>query len=439
MEGDAHVDRRLLRSLLPPLALAFVAIGTSYRLGLVPIRSYGVTFVAVFAWIGLRFPPRTSLRALPLFLPAYVVPLVGAHPGLDPRALVFAGAMSVFVAEKIAGGQRRTLEAQEAAQRSARAFRIVAEASASLQQLEPDAVLEAVVDSVMSLGYDGANLVVIDDDALAFALIHPRGLSLELGRDWHPLGSGMTAEVRRTNEPLVVEDYQAWEHSIDYYRHCGVRTLIGVPMVAGTRLVGVLVASTRSPRPVTESDVGALQALSLVAGAAMLNVERYQHERVIAEEQAQAALTDGLTGLPNRRHADQIIRRVKTGTSLVMIDVDNFRQVNERLGHAGGDRVLQAIASHLAGALRDDDFVARFGGEELLLVLPGRNLDTAHAVVERLLESWRASGPETTFSAGIAEHRCGDVAATLARADEALYEAKRSGRDRCLTEVLVSV
>lgn len=129
-----------------------------------------------------------------------------------------------------------------------------------------------------------------------------------------------------------------------------------------------------------------------------------------------------------------VLSQIGPGTSLVMIDVDRFSDVNERIGHAGGDRVLRAIADHLATGLRGEDFVARFGGEEFLLVLPGQGLDVATTVVERLAAGWRSTAPEATFSAGIAHHDGGgDVADALARADAALYEAKSSGRNRCLT------
>ena len=417
---------------------AFVLIGVTTRLGLFPPRSYGVLFVSVFAWIGLHHPPRTALKVLPLFVPAYVIPLIGATPPLSVQALVIVAAVCVFVAEQIAAGQARTREAREAADRSAQAFRIVAGASASLQRLDPEAVLDAVVDGVMDLGYDGANLVVIDDATETFALIHPRGLSTELGTQRHPIGSGMTAIVRESRQPLVVEDYATWEHAIEFYRHSGVRSLIGVPVLTGDHLTGVLAASTRSPRPIAAADVEPLQALADVAGAALVNVEIYRSEQLVAREQARAALTDELTGLPNRRHADQVLAAVGARTSLVMIDVDHFGKVNERLGHAGGDVVLQSIAAHLAGRLRDGDFLARFGGEEFLLVLPGADLEPAVAVVERLAASWRGTNPETTFSAGVAHHGGGDAACTLARADAALYQAKRSGRDRCVSEAAVA-
>jgi diguanylate cyclase (GGDEF)-like protein len=416
------------------VVLAFTLIGLATRLGLAPTRAHGVLFVAVFAWLGLRHPPRSSLKVFPLFVPAYVIPLIGANPPLDPRALLIASATCVFVAEKIAAAQRRSSDAGAAADRSAAAFRAVATASALLQRLEPEAVLDAVVDGVMALGYDGANLVVIDDAEGTFSLIHPRGLSIELGTAPHPIGAGMTALVRDSRRPLVIQDYARWEHAIEHYRHSGVRSLIGVPVLAGDRLVGVLVASTRSPRPISTADVEPLQALAEVAGAALVNVGRFQAERSVAAEQTLAALTDGLTGLSNRRHADEVLVTLGPGTCLVMIDVDRFHAVNERLGHAGGDAVLRAIARHFSARLRDQDFLARFGGEELLLLLPGLDLGAALAVVERLASSWRATNPEATFSAGIALHLGGDVGPTLERADAALYEAKHSGRDRCFTE-----
>ncbi|MCU1351988.1 MAG: diguanylate cyclase [Acidimicrobiales bacterium] len=423
-------EARILAVTIP----AFAAVGAAARLGLAPIRTYGVLFVAVFAWLGLHHPPRSSLKVLPLFVLAYVVPLIDATPPLSVRALLIVGATCVFVGETIATERLRTVRAQADGARSAQAFRLVATASASLQRLDPEGVLDAVVDGVMSLGYEGANLVVIDDPSATFVLVHPRGLSLELGTERQPIGNGLTAMVQRSRQATVVEDYATWEHAIDFYRHSGVRALIGVPVLVGEQLIGVLVASTRSSRRIPAWEMEPLQALADVAGAALSNVKQYRTEQLLAIEQTRVALTDGLTGLANRRHADEVLHAVRPGTSIVMIDVDHFRAVNARLGHAGGDIVLQAISAHLATGLRDEDFLARFGGEELLLVLPGRDAQAAVAVVERIAESWRATKPAATFSAGVALHRGGDIRSTLASADAALYEAKNAGRDRTVAE-----
>jgi diguanylate cyclase (GGDEF)-like protein len=415
-------------------AVAFVAIGVATKLGVTPIRSYGVLFVAVFVWLGLHHPPRSSLRVLPLFVPAYVIPVLDATPRFDPRALAIAAATCVFVAEVIAWNRTQTRTEQHRADATARAFRVVATASSSLQQLNPDAVLDAVVDAVMTLGYEAANLVLIDDATESFVLAHPRGISVQLGVDRHPLGTGLTSQVRASRRTLVVDDYATWEHAIDVYRDCGVRAMIGVPILAGSHLVGVLVASTARTRTIPPAELDPLEALAAVASAALANVELFRTERQAVLAQTEAAMTDGLTGLANRRRADATLETMLPGTAVVMIDLDHFGLVNERLGHAGGDEALRRIAAHLAAGLREGDLLARFGGEEFVLLLPGTGVAAAMRIVERLGATWRATDLSTTFSAGVACHRLGAVAETLARADAALYEAKRSGRDRCLAE-----
>jgi diguanylate cyclase (GGDEF)-like protein len=409
---------------------AFVAIGLTRPL--LPVRSYGVLFIAVFAWIGLHHRPRTAWKALPVLLPAYVIPLLGATPGFDARALALTAGTGVFVAEAIASGRRRAAAAEGSALRIAAAFRTVATTSASLQRLDPHAVLDAVVDGVMALGYDAANLAMIDDASQTFFLAHPRGISTQLGTERLPLGNGMTAQVRASGLPVVVDDYATWTHAIDFYRDCGIRAMIGVPILTDGHLVGVLVASTAHRRTIPIAEQDPLVALAAVAGAALANVERYQMEQHVAEEQRHAALTDALTGLANRRHADEVLERLAAGATIVLIDLDHFGRVNERLGHSGGDDVLRAVSASLAAGLREHDFLARFGGEELLLVLPGSGLQAAVVVVERLAAAWRATEPATTFSAGVAHHHGGDPSSTLRRADAALYEAKRGGRDRCV-------
>lgn len=433
-EANADAARSSRASGVGGAFAAFVAIGVATKLGVTPIRSYGVLFVAVFVWLGLHHPPRTSLRVLPLFVPAYVIPVLGSTPRFDPRALVIAGATCVFVAEAIAENRRRTRREQQRADATARAFRVVATASSSLQQLDPDAVLDAVVDAVMALGYEAANLVLIDDETESFVLAHPRGISVQLGVDRHPLGTGLTAQVRASRRTLVVEDYATWANAIDVYRDCGVRAMIGVPILAGSRLVGVLVASTARRRTIPPAELDPLEALAAVASAALANVEHYRIEQEAVRAQTEVAMTDGLTGLANRRRADAALDAIVPGSCVVMIDLDHFGQVNERLGHAGGDEVLRRISDHLSAGLRDGDFLARFGGEEFLLLLPGKSVSAAMRIVERLGATWRATEPITTFSAGVACHRIGAAADTLARADAALYEAKRAGRDRCLAE-----
>ncbi len=157
------------------------------------------------------------------------------------------------------------------------------------------------------------------------------------------------------------------------------------------------------------------------------------------------AASDELTGLPNRRamlaYAEQALeatRASRTPMSLLMIDVDHFKRVNDELGHAAGDAVLRRLATLLPGELRGDDRVGRIGGEEFLAVLPNATLDQAVAIGQRMRQGLAATPlviegrPRmVTVSIGVAEARPGDDAnALIERADRALYAAKTSGRDR---------
>jgi diguanylate cyclase (GGDEF)-like protein len=118
------------------------------------------------------------------------------------------------------------------------------------------------------------------------------------------------------------------------------------------------------------------------------------------------------------------------GDAVVLFDLDHFKGVNDTFGHAMGDQVLQDFSRFLRAHVRSGDGLARFGGEEFLVILRGIDPDV-DATAARLVEAWRATGPVTTVSAGLAIHLPHSTAAeTLASADAALFTAKTDGRDR---------
>jgi two-component system cell cycle response regulator len=160
----------------------------------------------------------------------------------------------------------------------------------------------------------------------------------------------------------------------------------------------------------------------------------------MVEEMRRLASTDGLTGLANRRTFDEALdrevsraRRARTDLALVLVDVDHFKRVNDTRGHAFGDEVLRQVAGRVAAAVRPYDVAARYGGEELAVILPGCSLDEAVHVAERLRADVAALrlGMPVTVSAGVAslppETNGSDL---VASADAALYRAKAGGRDR---------
>ena len=179
---------------------------------------------------------------------------------------------------------------------------------------------------------------------------------------------------------------------------------------------------------------------------------RYQDRLKASMEQSLTmALVDDLTGVHNYRylvqHLQALVQRAKTegkAFSLRFIDVDLFKQVNDAHGHAVGDVVLRAIARRLSGNLRNFDLVARYGGEEFVVLMPDTSLDLAQAVAERLrarVAEQPFEIPEkgldlpVTISIGVAGLLPGDESgeALLARGDQAMYAAKRAGRNRVVT------
>ena len=153
------------------------------------------------------------------------------------------------------------------------------------------------------------------------------------------------------------------------------------------------------------------------------------------------AVTDALTGLANRRGIDQHMRREVARVnrhgyrlSFVLLDVDHFKNVNDRFGHGAGDEVLRRVADAIGRTLRASDMAARWGGEEFLVVLTDTGLEGAHMCAERIrtaVEMLNLSRIGTvTISGGAAELAPGeDLSITLLRADEMLYKAKAAGRN----------
>lgn len=160
--------------------------------------------------------------------------------------------------------------------------------------------------------------------------------------------------------------------------------------------------------------------------------------RVIEETQLQAA-TDSLTGLLNRRSMQNRVRELRqseTSMAVILADLDKFKRLNDTYGHETGDRALRLFAATFADALRAQDLLSRHGGEEFVAALPGCSGQHARTVAEavrhRLARALTEHGlPPFTCSFGVAEADEGeDLAAVIARADRALFEAKRAGRDQ---------
>lgn len=172
----------------------------------------------------------------------------------------------------------------------------------------------------------------------------------------------------------------------------------------------------------------------------------YTRSQATVEVMRQMAATDPLTGLLNRRAmADHLAANhalVLRGTqpmSVILLDADHFKQINDRKGHAAGDRVLMKLSTLLRTQLRTSDRLARWGGEEFLVLVPATGLDAACELAERIRRAVAAAdwdaGLGVTISLGVAQCRSHDtVDSLMARVDRALYAAKSAGRDRVCPE-----
>jgi diguanylate cyclase len=210
------------------------------------------------------------------------------------------------------------------------------------------------------------------------------------------------------------------------------------------------------PRPIIEKLVMELSNATTRASALETNfietseeLDKIRDSLKLAEQHSN---TDALTGLANRRALEEFFRSaqivaMETGEplSVLMIDIDHFKKFNDSYGHQVGDQVLRLVAKVLQESVRHGDLTARYGGEELMAVLPGANIEICAGVAERVRRrisearlTRRTTGEEIsniTVSIGVAQFRLAESAeAMVERCDRALYQAKRSGRNRTVTE-----
>jgi diguanylate cyclase (GGDEF)-like protein len=211
-----------------------------------------------------------------------------------------------------------------------------------------------------------------------------------------------------------------------------------VPLKAGGEAVGVM----GMPEPATAFGEGRRRALT--AGLTLLGIS-VRNARLFREVK-ENGLRDGLTGCYNRTHAVEVIttelrraRRSQAPTSLILFDIDHFKQINDRYGHLGGDAVLAMIGGRMRTALRSSDFKCRYGGEEFLVLLPDTPLAGAKHVAENLRRevadnmhvTWKGERIQVTASFGVTAALPSeiDLQAFIGRADAALYRAKDQGRN----------
>jgi diguanylate cyclase (GGDEF)-like protein len=219
----------------------------------------------------------------------------------------------------------------------------------------------------------------------------------------------------------------------------GLRSYAGFPIIAEGKAIGVIYTLDREPRHYSEEDQNFMRILSFRVASALTNARLFAELEMLS-------IQDELTGLYNRRgvlqRAERIFRRAHRfgePLSILAIDVDNLKEVNDTHGHSAGDELLIETARRLQYVGRDVDVVGRMGGDEFIIVLVHTTAEQARAVAHRLIMHVRAApvrvGDEmihTSVSVGIAalSDSINELASLINIADAALYKAKRAGKDR---------
>jgi two-component system cell cycle response regulator len=280
----------------------------------------------------------------------------------------------------------------------------------------------------------GRGAVLRIDDEGSCTVLATAGMS-EVGSEPHPPAPGSVLTSARGGVRLVTgldPAQDRWLASVLPQ----ARNLVVVPLRADGRTTGFLLAEhgLRSGSRIERRVVAMVERFASHGALALANVELVERLRRVAD-------TDGLTGIANRRMFDAVLtqelaRSARTGrpVSVVLLDLDHFKELNDEHGHQTGDEVLRRVAALLSAGCRSSDTVARYGGEEFVVVLPECGAVEATARADELRRAVVAADlpVPVTISGGAAEYPAhGADGATLVRlADEALYWSKRHGRNR---------
>jgi diguanylate cyclase (GGDEF)-like protein len=297
----------------------------------------------------------------------------------------------------------------------------------------PD-VLDAVVSEAVRL-IDNArdvNIFLYKNHKLSFgAALDAEGTR---NKPWSkPRSNGLTYTVARSGEVIIVENMK--DHPL--FQNVPVHwigSIIGIPLKVGNKVVGVMNLSRSTLGGYTASELRLLSLLSDQAAVAISNASLHQ---MISRQ----AYSDTLTGLPNRRALDERLeeevvsaRRNNFSFAVIMMDLDGFKAVNDTYGHSVGDDVLRLVFSEMGRGVRTTDFLARYGGDELTLILSQTEISSAQVVSEKITEGMKKlkfrlpDGKRLKLGISLYPIHARSGPDLLRAADAALYHAKKFKR-----------
>lgn len=246
------------------------------------------------------------------------------------------------------------------------------------------------------------------------------------------LSQGFSGLVYTTKEPIIISDY--WSNDgvkSRLMQMTNSRSLIGSPILVNGQVEGVILVVHSKPNFFSYDNYKLLQVLSGHIGLAMTNASLHS-------EVKRMVITDNLTGLYVRHYLDEqanLMQKKDFCGSLIVVDIDNFKRVNDTYGHQVGDKILIQVSQIIKSSIRDSDIPARWGGEELAVYLPQVAKDQTIRIAERIrLRVLQETNPQVTVSCGVSDWNWEEdkisVESLFYRADMALYQAKNNGRNQ---------
>jgi diguanylate cyclase (GGDEF)-like protein len=397
------------------------------------------------------YPPVGQLAVGAVTAAAYASVLAATGWHISPATLFLRASILALVA--ITAGSIAAEKDRNAKESDRRASLLVAVASVAREVniLDASDVFDAVIDVICELGMTAGHVSLIDDVSGTYRMINARGIPREYLEARPQASEGIVGLVRQARATVSLDQDQAKDYIVPVTSQTGLTAVMGSPLWVDGELAGVLAGATRAKHHFGPEDVEAFELLAGVASRALEGARRYQQ---MAESEARTrhqASHDELTGLANRRLLNGLLGEALARpeghgerlVALVLVDLDDFKVVNDTLGHGAGDQMLVTVAARLLSCVRETDTVARLSGDEFVILVRGLDSDGLDHLARRLLEEvsvpYDVDGHCVTIAAsiGIAMEPVATVASAaleaagvelLSNADVAMYEAKREGK-----------
>ncbi|ABR47376.1 diguanylate cyclase [Alkaliphilus metalliredigens QYMF] len=315
------------------------------------------------------------------------------------------------------------------------------------EEMDGAEMIQCIVKAIPeATGMERCTLALLTEDGQHLLPHYSTFLEYEVSKDQsYPMDPAKTKDhtgilAIENKEPIVVYDARTDERcDAELAKQLGVYSNITLPVLdIHGRPLGVLYLDNAAYEIFSGEQIRFLQIIARHLGLVISKIDYIANLRIRAKY-------DGLTGLFNRHTFDTIyeafyngIKHEKMDFAILMVDIDNFKEVNDQYGHPVGDEVLRKMARAMQQSLRDHDVIARYGGEEMIIILKGSNPPEAKGIAERIrksIESLEIQGIRITVSIGMANFRYDsyekDELITIA--DKCLYEAKRKGKNQFLS------